>query len=290
MTNYQPINLTYIACKLTARLMKAAVMGHLNHSHMVSAATRGFIKGLSYLTNLLGTMGLMSRWVDKGKSVDLFYRDISKAFDLVSHRFFLFKLQTSGIAENMLRGLHKFQSPCRCGLAQVCWHAQWCTTGFRVWTFAFHHDYERLIRVLWRIIYNVCGCCQALVYECWCQESASSLCYPSQGWVKSFQRVIKTWYWSSGVWMPVFIDKIRRCSEESHSFVIGLFINYWFCIVVLSCYLSHTIQLNWITFCHQTVIVLHYYQTIYASIYRIRPAALWILCLGVGFSSQAWCE
>lgn len=58
-------------------------MSNLDNSHIISAAQHDIVKGISCLTNLRSTPELVSSWVDEGKSMDISYMDVSKAFDSV---------------------------------------------------------------------------------------------------------------------------------------------------------------------------------------------------------------
>ncbi|KAK4832295.1 hypothetical protein QYF61_021694 [Mycteria americana] len=61
------------------------------------------MKGRSCLTNLTSFCDKVTHLVDKGKAVDVFYLDFSKAFDTVSHSIHLEKLAAHGLDGRTLR-------------------------------------------------------------------------------------------------------------------------------------------------------------------------------------------
>ena len=95
--NYRPVSLTCIICKVMESLIKDAIVEHLAKSDLIRSSQHGFTAGRSCLTNLLEYMEELTSLVEEGHSVDMFYLDFSKAFDLVPHRRLLVKLRGLGI-------------------------------------------------------------------------------------------------------------------------------------------------------------------------------------------------
>ena len=68
----------------------------------------GFVRGRSYQTNILLCLEEWTEIVDGGNSVDVAYFDYAKAFDKVSHRLLLLKLQRYGIDGKLLAWLKNY--------------------------------------------------------------------------------------------------------------------------------------------------------------------------------------
>ena len=70
---------------------------YLVENSLLGAAQHGFLKGKSCLTNLLSFLDEVTRRLDEGSRVEVFYLDFSKAFDSVNHRLLAHKLWGFGI-------------------------------------------------------------------------------------------------------------------------------------------------------------------------------------------------
>ncbi|GAB0184593.1 hypothetical protein GRJ2_000924600 [Grus japonensis] len=84
----------------------------------IRPSQHGFMKGRSYLTNLISFYDQVTRLVDEGKAVDVIYLDFNKAFDIVSHSILLEKLVAHGLDRCTLRWVKKLAgrpSPESCG-------------------------------------------------------------------------------------------------------------------------------------------------------------------------------
>ena len=104
-SNYRPISLTSVACRIMERGIKAKLMYHLEKHNILTEAQHGFQKKKSTLTNLLQYMEAITDAVDKGLQVDAVYFDFRKAFDKVPHRRLLAKLEAVGIKGLLLNWL-----------------------------------------------------------------------------------------------------------------------------------------------------------------------------------------
>ena len=62
----------------------------------------GFVKGRSTVTQLVTVFHEISSILDGSGQVDMLYLDFSKAFDSVSHRLLIHKLQSSGFHSHLL--------------------------------------------------------------------------------------------------------------------------------------------------------------------------------------------
>lgn len=100
-TNYRPVSLTSVVCKLLEGVIKDNVMQHLQVNDLISDQQHGFIPQKGCNTNLLESL---ENWLDNlenGESVDVFYLDFSKAFDRVPHKRLMSKLNSYGVSEDV---------------------------------------------------------------------------------------------------------------------------------------------------------------------------------------------
>ena len=108
--NYRPISLTSICCKVYERIIRRTIVNHLKCNDLISHAQHGFLSGKSTQTQLLECINDWTKSIDSKKSVDVFYLDIAKAFDTVSHPKLLKKLESYGISGDLLRWIEDFLS------------------------------------------------------------------------------------------------------------------------------------------------------------------------------------
>lgn len=108
VSNYRPVSLLCICGKIMERAVFNAIfpeikskLYHLQH---------GFIKGRSTTTQLLTVFHEISAAMDNAGQVDMIYLDFSKAFDSVSHKLLLHKIQSFGIHSNLLNWFHAYLS------------------------------------------------------------------------------------------------------------------------------------------------------------------------------------
>jgi hypothetical protein len=95
--NYRPVSLTSIPCKLLESVVKDRMMHHLLSNKLIRDTQHGFMPGRSCATNLVQFMDLVTKAVDEGQSVDIFYLDFAKAFDKVPHKRLIKKLVGKGV-------------------------------------------------------------------------------------------------------------------------------------------------------------------------------------------------
>ena len=98
VSNYRPISLLSIPCKLLENQICSIIDSHLQACNLLSEHQWGFRKGLS-TEDLLLTM--TEKWklaMDKGQIVGAIFIDFQKAFDTVSHEILSLKLNAVGIS------------------------------------------------------------------------------------------------------------------------------------------------------------------------------------------------
>ena len=106
--NYRPISLTSHVCKVLESIVREQVTDHLKTNNLLSDEQHGFREGRSCLSNLLTTLDDWTSILDDGDCVDIAYLDFRKAFDLVSHKHLLLKLQKHGITGQTLNWIKAF--------------------------------------------------------------------------------------------------------------------------------------------------------------------------------------
>lgn len=107
-SNYRPISLTSIICKLMETFVKQKLLAHLTEHNLLSSKQHGFISGRSTTTQLLTYLDKCLEWIVDGEVVDSIYLDFAKAFDTVPHRRLLEKLRSYGIRDELLNWISAF--------------------------------------------------------------------------------------------------------------------------------------------------------------------------------------
>ena len=85
-SNYRPISITCVCCKLLERIIVNKLHDHLSTNNILHQAQHGFTKGRSTLTNLLESVNDWTLCLQNKQQVDVVYIDFRKAFDVVSHK------------------------------------------------------------------------------------------------------------------------------------------------------------------------------------------------------------
>ena len=108
LNNYRPVSLTCAVCKVMEKLVRKALMDHLEENDIVTREQHGFVSGRSCITQLLEVMDSWTEVVDEGGSVNVIYTDFQKAFDSVPHRRLMIKVSACGIRGKLLRWIDDF--------------------------------------------------------------------------------------------------------------------------------------------------------------------------------------
>ena len=95
--NYRPISLTSAPGKLLERIIRGAIVKHMEENNLFSKVQHGFVSGRSCTTQLLQLMEELTEALDSNEDVDIIYLDFCKAFDRVHHKRLLKKLWGYGI-------------------------------------------------------------------------------------------------------------------------------------------------------------------------------------------------
>lgn len=106
--NYRPVSLTSVLCKILESLVKVKIMDFMMESSLFSKKQFGFISGRSTSLQLLKVMEDWTKILDEGGRVDCVYFDFMKAFDKVSHRHLLYKLEAYHLNKMVLKWISSF--------------------------------------------------------------------------------------------------------------------------------------------------------------------------------------
>ena len=106
--NYRPISLTCLLVKVLEKLVASHISSFINSKKLLSDRQFGFRAGSSCTSQLIHIFHLWGSTLDSGKLTDVVFLDFAKAFDSVSHKHLLAKLQLFGIKGNILLWLSDF--------------------------------------------------------------------------------------------------------------------------------------------------------------------------------------
>ena len=107
-SNYRPISLTCILCKVMEHIIASNISKHLNKHNALYELQHGFREKRSCETQLIQLVEDLGRQLTLGKQTDLVLLDFSKAFDKVNHLKLLYKLACFGIKGNTLKWIQSF--------------------------------------------------------------------------------------------------------------------------------------------------------------------------------------
>ena len=96
-SNYRPIALTCVLCKLMERIVAADLLAYLVKHELITKQQHGFLSKRSTSTNLIECLNDWSVNLQNREAVKVAYIDYSKAFDSVSHNKLFCKLSALGI-------------------------------------------------------------------------------------------------------------------------------------------------------------------------------------------------
>ena len=107
-SNYRPVSLTSVVCKLMEKIVKKQLNQHLKDNNLLAAEQYGFVSGRSTDTQLLTSLAHWQKALDEDIPVDVVYMDFKKAFDSVPHVRLLNKLKSYGIEGHLLSWIKDF--------------------------------------------------------------------------------------------------------------------------------------------------------------------------------------
>ena len=100
-SNYRPISLTSVICKVLERIIRKQICSFLDQNGCFNSTQQGFRSGRSCLSALVDVFHNIMHMLDNYPSVDMVYLDFSKAFHKVDHGIHLHKLSALGLSGNI---------------------------------------------------------------------------------------------------------------------------------------------------------------------------------------------
>ena len=94
VTNYRPIALTSVVCKVLERIITNVIQTHVNDYCLLDPNQHGFVKGRSCVTQLLNITNIWLKLLDVSPTpkLDVIFFDFAKAFDIMPHDVLMKKL------------------------------------------------------------------------------------------------------------------------------------------------------------------------------------------------------
>jgi len=108
LSNYRPISLTSIACKIIEGFIRDYIMKHFTDNNLFNNNQYGFLKGRSTMLQLLRIMDKWTEWLESGGQINVIYADFEKAFNEVSHKLLIRKLRYYKVNESIILWIESF--------------------------------------------------------------------------------------------------------------------------------------------------------------------------------------
>ena len=109
-SNYRPVSLTSIICKIMEKLIKKKIVDHFNRHNFFSNIQFGFIGGRSTALQLLVVLEHWTIILDKGGDIDAVFTDFMKAFDKAPHKRLINKIKSYRISDQACLWIRNFLS------------------------------------------------------------------------------------------------------------------------------------------------------------------------------------
>jgi hypothetical protein len=101
-SNYRPISLTCVCCRVMERVINHELMDYLLKHKLITKHQHGFLRKHSTCSNLLESVNDWSIALNNRLTTDIVYVDFQKAFDTVSHQKLISKIERYGITGDLL--------------------------------------------------------------------------------------------------------------------------------------------------------------------------------------------
>lgn len=108
VSNYRPISITSVFSRIFEKILKVALVNHIETHEVIPKNQYGFRVGRSTETLMLSTLDDWTKSLDDNTDVDVVFFDFSKAFDKVPFKELIFKLQIFGIHPRIVKWVKNF--------------------------------------------------------------------------------------------------------------------------------------------------------------------------------------
>jgi len=108
VSNYRPISLTCIICKIMESIIKDKLIAYLLDKKLITKQQHGFLAKHSTCSQLLECVNDWSIELNVRNCIDVAYIDFQKAFDSVVHSKLCHKLKSYGISGKLLNWITEF--------------------------------------------------------------------------------------------------------------------------------------------------------------------------------------
>ena len=127
-SNYRPISLTSICCKILEHIVFSNIMNHFDQYAILTDRQHGFRRKHSTESQLILTTHDLANTLNNKSQTDMIIMDFSKAFDTVPHNRLLNKLNRYGINNNTRTWISNFL---KCSKQRVVGreHSTWTNVG-----------------------------------------------------------------------------------------------------------------------------------------------------------------
>ena len=102
VSNYRPVSLTSVVCKIAESLRNDHIMIHFISNSLFSSKHFGFIKGRSTVLQLLHVLDTWVKNLEEGGQIDVIYTDFAKAFYKVPHCRLSNKFHSYGVNDQLI--------------------------------------------------------------------------------------------------------------------------------------------------------------------------------------------
>lgn len=100
--NYTPVNLTLIPRQTLEQIVKQSIYNHREEQKLVGSNRHGAVKSKLCQANLIPSYDRVTGCVDKGRVIDVIYRDFSNTFDSSPHDILINKQGRYGLDHTLI--------------------------------------------------------------------------------------------------------------------------------------------------------------------------------------------